>query len=118
MYLYESHLGGLYTTEDIRSYDELYCETCGDSDWELGEFETLEEFWNLISDEMSIDGSGGLSLQYIFPIIDNLFDYSFLVNYENEHHQDNELCCNSDHDILHQIKDAIVEEQKNKCVKE
>ena len=23
-----------------------------------------------------------------------------------------------DHDILHQIKDAIVEEQKNKCVKE
>lgn len=33
MYLYESHLGGLYTMEDIRSYDELYCETCGDSDW-------------------------------------------------------------------------------------
>lgn len=118
MYLYESHLGGLYITEDIRSYDELYCETCGDSDWELGEFETLEEFWNLISDEVSIDGSGGLSLQYIFPIIDNLFDYSFLVNYENEYHQDNELCCNSDHDIIHQIKEAIVKEQKNKCVKE
>lgn len=60
----------------------------------------------------------GLVFNIFSPIIDNLFDYSFVVNYENEHHQDNELCCNSEHDILHQIKDAIVEEQKNKCVKE
>ena len=82
MYLYESHLGGLYTTEDVLSYDELYCETCGDSDWGLGEFETLEEFWNLISDEVSIDGSGGLSLQYIFPIIDNLFEYSVIASFK------------------------------------
>lgn len=44
MHLYESHLGGLYTTENIQSLDELYCETCGYSDGELGEFETLKEF--------------------------------------------------------------------------
>lgn len=32
MYLYESHLGGYYTSEDEIPYEDLYCETCGDSD--------------------------------------------------------------------------------------
>lgn len=32
MYLYESHLGGYYISEDEIPYENLYCETCGDSD--------------------------------------------------------------------------------------
>lgn len=35
-YIYDSHLGGLYTWEERQSDEDLYCETCGDSDWELG----------------------------------------------------------------------------------
>ena len=35
-YIYESHMGGLYATELQRPWESLYCETCGDSDWELG----------------------------------------------------------------------------------
>lgn len=31
-------------------YESLYCENCRDSDWELGEFDTLEELWHLIID--------------------------------------------------------------------
>lgn len=113
MYLYEAHMGGLYTSENRYSYHELYCETCGDSDWELGEFETLEEFWNLISDNVSVDGSGGWSLQYILPLIAGLFDYSFNVNYESVYEQEQGYCCNSDDNILAQIKDAIKKEKKN-----
>lgn len=118
MYLYESHLGGLYTTEDIQSPDELYCETCADSDQELGEFETIHEFWDLISDKVSINGSGGMNLQYILPLVNHIFDYSFLVKYEDEYYRDTECCCNSEEDILYQINKAIIQEQNNKCVKE
>jgi len=45
MYFYESHLGGnIYTTDYEKTYDELYCEECGDSDTFLGEYDTWEEF--------------------------------------------------------------------------
>ena len=32
MYIYEDHMGGLYATDEVLSYEETYCETCGDSD--------------------------------------------------------------------------------------
>ena len=35
-YLYENHMGGVYTSDHSLPWDSLYCETCGDSDWELG----------------------------------------------------------------------------------
>lgn len=37
MYVYESHLSGVYLSDEIIPFDELYCETCGDSDRLLGE---------------------------------------------------------------------------------
>lgn len=114
MYLYESHMGGIYTTEDRQSYDSLYCETCGDSDWELGEFDTLEEFWNLIIDEVSVNGSGGLSLQYILPPMEALFDYPFTLEYESPSEMEYGFCCNSDKDILLQVEEAIQKERKKK----
>lgn len=44
MYYYISHMGsGLYSSDEYLSYDDLYCETCGDSDTYLGYFETEEE---------------------------------------------------------------------------
>ena len=44
MYVYESHLGGLYTSESYLDYRDTYCEECGDSDWFLGEFSNWEDF--------------------------------------------------------------------------
>ena len=36
LYLYESHMGGLYWSEEDYDYESMYCETCGDSDMQLG----------------------------------------------------------------------------------
>lgn len=51
MYIYESHLGGLYTSYDELDYEDTYCETCGDSDWCLGYASTKEEAWDLLKDD-------------------------------------------------------------------
>lgn len=42
-YIYESHMGGLYTREEPVPFDDLYCEQCGDCDMELGYCETRVE---------------------------------------------------------------------------
>ena len=49
-YIYEGHLGGYFWTlyelggdYDEDGYDALYCESCGDSDWEVGVLELDHE---------------------------------------------------------------------------
>lgn len=49
-YLYDNHLGGLYTSDEELDYDCLYCDTCGDSDVLIGSFSTIQDFWNLIKE--------------------------------------------------------------------
>lgn len=51
LYIYEGHLGSLYTSDRCLNYDELYCEQCGDSDWYIGYAETKEEAWELLKDD-------------------------------------------------------------------
>lgn len=48
MYIYESHLGGVYARSKELSYEQLYCEQCGDSDSLIGEADTAEEAWALL----------------------------------------------------------------------
>lgn len=74
MYIYQSHMGGLYTSDDNLDYEQTYCETCGDSDWLIGYAETREEAWDLLKDDTNIDGSGGWDYEYI---------QDFLKNWEN-----------------------------------
>lgn len=50
MYIYESHLGGLYATEEERSPESLYCEICSDWDWFYGQAATREEAEDLLKD--------------------------------------------------------------------
>ena len=46
VYIYESHLGGgFYTSSEPLDYEDLYCETCGDTDTELGGFESLKDVY-------------------------------------------------------------------------
>lgn len=50
MYIYEGHMGSLYTSYDALDYEDLYCEQCGDSDWLIGYADTREEAWDLLKD--------------------------------------------------------------------
>ena len=97
-YLYESHLGSIYTSDSILDDGDLYCEQCGDRDWFIGSFKNIQEFWELIEDDCDING-GCLSLQYIYPIMVEEFDLPDDVKYE----RDCGFCCNSDEEILERI---------------
>lgn len=106
-YLYKYHLGGLYTTGRYLDFDDLYCEQCGDADEFIGVFYTLAEFWDLVKDECDINGSGGLSLSYLYPIIVEEFGLPYEVTYENEYAMESGYCCNSEKQILKNIEEAL-----------
>lgn len=55
VWVYESHLGGLYTEDHPVPVEYLYCAQCGDSDWNLGEFETLSDFLRYYADNICLD---------------------------------------------------------------
>lgn len=65
MFIYENHLGGLYTSSEEIPFEELFCETCGDCDFLIGEADTREEAWKLLKDDTDINSSGGWAYDYI-----------------------------------------------------
>lgn len=74
VYVYESHLGGLYTSDDYIPSDELYCEQCGDSDYEIGSFDTFEEFLKCFADSICVDPwDGGYSLDLVISDVGYAF---------------------------------------------
>lgn len=91
-YLYDSHLGGIFFSDTELTFEECYCEQCGDSDYLIGTFETLKDLWSLIKDECSINGSGGYSLQYIFPILVSEFKLDVEVTYDSFDYQAQGFC--------------------------
>ena len=77
VYVYESHLGGLYTSDDYIPSDELYCEQCGDSDWEIGAFDTFEEFLRYYADNIYVDPwDGGYGLDLVISDVGYAFNDS------------------------------------------
>lgn len=106
-YLYEGHLGGLYTSDYYIDPDELHCEQCGDSDWLLGEYETISDFWDLIEGECDINGSGGWCLQYVYPLMVSEFNIPDKVEYENHERQLMGFCNAADDDIINRIEELI-----------
>ena len=75
VYVYESHLGGLYTSDDYIPYDELHCELCGDSDWCLGCYNTFRKFIESNADIIDADdGWGGYDLKFVIDNIGLAFD--------------------------------------------
>ena len=69
MYIYKSHMGGLYTDDEYFDLDDLYCEACNDYDWYLGRADTAAEAWDLLKDKPL-----GYSLGYITKFIKENFD--------------------------------------------
>ena len=70
VYIYEGHMGSLYSSDEY--LDDTYCETCGDSDWLLGEVRSKEEAWELLKDKTDINGCGGWSYYYVQKFIDEI----------------------------------------------
>ena len=66
MYVYESHMGGLYTSYGELDYEQIYCEECGDSDSFIGYADAREEAWKLFKDDID----GGWNYDYIQEFID------------------------------------------------
>jgi len=52
MYIYESHLGGYYTSDTLYDYEQLCCDSCGDCDTYLGEAKTREDALKLIDTKL------------------------------------------------------------------
>lgn len=106
-YIYDSHLGGIYVSDEELDYKVRYCEQCRDSDQLLGTFETLSDFWNVIKDDCSINGSGGYSLQHVFPIICDEFNLDIDVPYDNYIDKADGFCSLSDNQIVNMINNML-----------
>lgn len=78
MYIYEGHLGSLYTSDRYLDYEELHCECCGDSDWLIGYAATKEEAWDLLKDETDINGSGGWGYDYVMEFLNDNWEDDFV----------------------------------------
>lgn len=72
MYIYESHLGGFYESDEDIPFEELYCEECGDSDTLIGLYDKDNVFsameFIIIMTERCCDTA------YIMSSIRQLFD--------------------------------------------
>ena len=56
---------------------ELYCEQCGDSDYEIGSFDTFEEFLRYYADNIYIDPwDGGYDLDLVISDVGYAFNDS------------------------------------------
>lgn len=75
VWVYEGHLGSLYTSDCQVPDEELYCETCGDSDWEVGVFGTFAEFLKYYADNIRVDdGDSGFDLDFVISSVSYAFD--------------------------------------------
>ena len=70
IYLYESHLGGLYIEDRALNFDELYCKTCGDSDQLAVSTDDIDDVEAYLRERVALFGSGGLDQAYCEQILD------------------------------------------------
>lgn len=81
VWIYEGHLGGLYTSDYPISQEDLYCEQCGDSDWEIGCFDTFADFLEYYGGNIAVDeGDSGFDLDFVISSV----MYSFEDNLTRE----------------------------------
>lgn len=86
-YIYESHLGGLYISDEEIPDDDLYCETCGDDDsliFEMECFDDIEYLLNFLFQE-------SYSLNEIFELLEDFkkhYDEEESIEYYKERFTD------------------------------
>ncbi len=64
LYIYESHTGGMYVSDEDIEPEYLHCEQCGDYDVLLTQVSNLEELSSFLRSQVSLFGSGGYSLDH------------------------------------------------------
>lgn len=81
VWIYESHMGGLFASSEPIPAEYLYCEQCGDNDWEVGEFETLDDFLRYWADNIYVDdGMGGYPLENVLDAVAKSFNEDITWN--------------------------------------
>ncbi len=74
-WVYELHMGGLFASNEPIPDEYLYCEQCGDSNWEVGEFDTLADFLKYWADNIYVDdGDGGYPLEDVLDDVTESFN--------------------------------------------
>lgn len=48
MYIYEGYMRSLFVSDEVLDYEQLYCETCGDSDTLIGYADNREDAERLL----------------------------------------------------------------------
>lgn len=69
MYIYESHMGGLFASENLLDDEETYCETCGDRDWLIGYAATRTEALKILLVYAGENDYGGYDYDYICEFV-------------------------------------------------
>lgn len=64
LYIYESHLGGFYYTDDEQDDESLYCEQCGDCDTYLDKAEEAYDVAEILRVKVELFDMGGYSMEY------------------------------------------------------
>ncbi len=73
-WLYEGHMGNLFLSHKPLSWEECYCETCGDSDRELGTVTIAEDVLRLMADDIAaLPEDGGWDMDYIMEFLRDHF---------------------------------------------
>lgn len=80
-WVYDGHLGTFYTTDKPMPQESLYCEQCGDYDWEMGGFATLEDFLIAYADVIQLPDSEewGYDLEYILRTLGHDFESGLTI---------------------------------------
>lgn len=89
-YLYESHLGSFYTSEELYDEKKLYCSVCGDSDVFLGEFKTLGDIYRILDFTYGIENLYlNIFLNREFPDLPPVLNQEEILKYKDwEWHKD------------------------------
>lgn len=75
VWVYENHLGGLYTESKEIPTNWLYCDSCCDSDIKIGAFETFADFIKYYVDDIVVNhGDGGYSIERIIEWVGSAFE--------------------------------------------
>lgn len=71
IWVYDGHLGTFYASDHSIEPELLYCDQCGDYDWEMGGFATLEDFLIAYADTIQFPDSEelGYDLEYILQTL-------------------------------------------------
>lgn len=75
VWVYKSHIGGLFTESKPLTADECYCEQCGDYDWEIGCFETMADFVAAYADNIAaVPCEGGIDIDALIEDVGWAFE--------------------------------------------